>query len=368
MKIHESNSILIEMNTIPNARHVYESITNPDVTTNPENVFFLSSQIIPKVRGPRIDKIKQKLERSQPIILVSTQVIEAGVDFDFNVVIRDLGPIDSIVQAAGRCNRNGNRNAIESPFYVYRVVNEQGYEFARKVYKPVSIDIANSLIDRENINLIDLVGSYYQEITKKRSQKESDEINSAIPKLNYEVPPYKREWLPLYEPLGKLASRVLKEGGSLVMSAGHHALPQIFDYMKNSGLKYWWPIVVVKHNGSPRLLQNQHVYVMWKPLLWFVKGNRLRTFDSIGDLIDSQPPRKVLHDTGQSPVDAEYVISKLTIQDDVVFDPLMGAAARTGIAALRLKRRFIGSEKDKDTFALAKAIIDRELSYIGATQ
>src|SRR5215510_1952830 len=46
----------------------------------------------------------------------------------------------------------------------------------------------------------------------------------------------------------KLASRVLKEGGSLVMSAGYYALPEIFDYMKNSGLKYWWAIVVVKNN------------------------------------------------------------------------------------------------------------------------
>jgi DNA modification methylase len=61
---------------------------------------------------------------------------------------------------------------------------------------------------------------------------------------------------------------------------------------------------------------------------------------------------------------AEHVISKLTVQDDIVFDPLMGAAT-TGIAALRLKRRFIGTEKDKDTFVMAKATIDRELSYLG---
>ena len=75
--------------------------------------------------------------------------------------------------------------------------------------------------------------------------------------LIFTDPPCNRKWLPLHKPLGKLASRVLKEGGSLVMSAGHYALPQIFE---NSGLKYWWAIVaVVKHNGSPRLLQNQRV-------------------------------------------------------------------------------------------------------------
>jgi hypothetical protein len=104
----------------------------------------------------------------------------------------------------------------------------------------------------------------------------------------------------MYEPLGKLASRVLKEGGSLVMYAGHYALPQIFDYMKNSGLKYWWEMVV-KHNGSSRLLQYQRVYVMWKPLLWFVKGNSLRVLDSIADVIESQPPSKALHGWEQSP-------------------------------------------------------------------
>jgi DNA modification methylase len=82
------------------------------------------------------------------------------------------------------------------------------------------------------------------------------------------------------------------------------------------------------------------------------------------DLIDSQSPRKALDDWEQSPVEAEHVISKLTVQDDVVFDPLMGAAI-TGIAALRSKRRFVGIETDKDTFVMAKAMIDRELSHLG---
>jgi ParB-like chromosome segregation protein Spo0J len=182
--------------------------------------------------------------------------------------------------------------------------------------------------------------------------------------LIFTDPPYHKEWLPKYEPLGKLACRVLKQGGSLVMYAGHYALPQIFDYMKNSGLKYWWEMVV-KHNGSSRLLQYQRVYVMWTPLLWFVKGNSLRVSDSIADVIESQPPSKSLHSWEQSPTEAEHIISKLTIQDDVVFDPLMGAAT-TGIAALRLKRRFIGIEKEPETFILAKGRIDLELSSIGS--
>ncbi len=104
---------------------------------------------------------------------------------------------------------------------------------------------------------------------------------------------------------------------------------------------------------------------MWKPLLWFVKGISLRVLDSIADLIESQPPSKALHKWEQSPVEAEHFISKLTIQDDVVFDPLMGRAT-TAIAALRLKRRFIGIEKEQDTFIVAKGRVDLEISYIGS--
>ncbi len=104
--------------------------------------------------------------------------------------------------------------------------------------------------------------------------------------LIFTDPPYDKEWLPSYEPLGKLACRVLKEGGSLVMYAGHYALPQIFDYMKNSGLKYWWEIVV-KHYGSPRLLQYQRVYVMWKPLLWFGRHSKAFVIEDITNNIDT---------------------------------------------------------------------------------
>jgi CRISPR-associated endonuclease/helicase Cas3 len=106
------------------------------------NLFFLSSQIIPKHRRPRIDQIKASLERKVPVVLVTTQVIEAGVDLDFGIAVRDIGPIDSIVQTAGRCNRNGHRKDIDSPFFLYRIVDDQNQEYAKRVYGRVAIDIS----------------------------------------------------------------------------------------------------------------------------------------------------------------------------------------------------------------------------------
>ena len=69
----------------------------------------LSSSMCAQQRLALIDRIREHLRSGQPCRVVSTQLIEAGVDVDFPVVWRALGPLDSIVQVAGRCNREGRR-------------------------------------------------------------------------------------------------------------------------------------------------------------------------------------------------------------------------------------------------------------------
>lgn len=72
-----------------------------------ESVFHLSSAMCPAHRLDRINIIKDRLKNGNPCWVISTQLIEAGVDIDFPVVFRAMGPLDSIVQSAGRCNREG---------------------------------------------------------------------------------------------------------------------------------------------------------------------------------------------------------------------------------------------------------------------
>lgn len=73
-------------------------------------LYQLSTNMCPQHRLDIIKEIKEQLKEDVPLICVSTQLIEAGVDVDFEQVIRSYAGIDSIVQASGRCNREGKRD------------------------------------------------------------------------------------------------------------------------------------------------------------------------------------------------------------------------------------------------------------------
>jgi site-specific DNA-methyltransferase (adenine-specific) len=171
--------------------------------------------------------------------------------------------------------------------------------------------------------------------------------NNSIP-LIFTDPPYDKKSLYLYGELAKVAARILKPGGSLVTYSGGYYKPEVFEQMSNHGLKFWWDIAI-KHTGTIPFSDARKVYIRWKSLLWYVKGDEIdATFPLriIDDLIESKPPDKAAHELSQSPTEAEYIISNLCLENDLVLDPMMGDAT-TGIAALKLKRKFIGIEIDK---------------------
>ena len=191
--------------------------------------------------------------------------------------------------------------------------------------------------------------------------KGKDILDNSID-LIFTDPPYDKPSLPLYRDLGIIAGRVLKKGGSLLTIAGHYALPQIFKFMEEiPGLKYWHILNVI-HSGRPARLFHRHVVVGWKPLLWYVKGQKLRTRDFIRDTIISAQPDKILHEMEQSPIEAEHVISRLTFEgpNEIVLDPFMGSGT-TEKACIKLNRKFIGIEIDPKTFEVAKARLNLAL-------
>lgn len=111
-RLAETEQVLCIVNTRKRARQVYESLPE-------EGRFHLSTLMIPTDREETLNVIRARLRTGQVCRVVSTSLVEAGVDVDFPSVWRELAGLDSILQAAGRCNREGKRSAAESVVHVF---------------------------------------------------------------------------------------------------------------------------------------------------------------------------------------------------------------------------------------------------------
>ena len=119
-----NGSCLAIVNLKSEAKAVYRRLVQMNVDQHVA-IVHLSTSMCGKHRNKRINDVKQLLSSEQPVICVSTQLIEAGVDISFNCVVRALAGLDSILQAAGRCNRNG-KSSTPRPVYVYPIADEKG--------------------------------------------------------------------------------------------------------------------------------------------------------------------------------------------------------------------------------------------------
>ena len=103
-EVERDGSCLVIVNTKAAARRIFE-LARPKLDN--AAIQHLSTDMCPAHRKQALAAVSLRLAQQQPTLCVSTQLIEAGVDVDFRVVIRFLAGLDSIAQAAGRCNRNG---------------------------------------------------------------------------------------------------------------------------------------------------------------------------------------------------------------------------------------------------------------------
>ncbi|MCX5724141.1 MAG: CRISPR-associated helicase Cas3' [Nitrospirae bacterium] len=104
-EVVQSESCLVIVNTKKSAQALYRLCREAAGI----QTFHLSTSMCPAHRKEILDKIRKLLDDKFPVLCVSTQLIEAGVDVDFGAVIRYTAGLDSIAQAAGRCNRNGKQ-------------------------------------------------------------------------------------------------------------------------------------------------------------------------------------------------------------------------------------------------------------------
>ncbi len=116
-RIMDEDRVLCILNTTRHARLLFDAIGHE------KGHFHLSARMCPAHRRLRLWQIRRALDSNQVCRVISTQVVEAGVDIDFPVVLRVLAGLDSITQAAGRCNRNGLL-AEQGKMFVFRSEHE----------------------------------------------------------------------------------------------------------------------------------------------------------------------------------------------------------------------------------------------------
>lgn len=184
IETNTNKSFLFIFNTIAQSQLVYEKIHKQ--FGEERNVIYLSGSILSRRRRQIIQLIKRNIKYKKPQIVISTQVVEAGVDIDLDIVYRDLSPLDSINQSAGRCNRNGVNGKG-----TVKVFNTGKHKY---IYDPTLILSTVSLLKRkENIieekEIFNLNNEYFQEVYKNKTiqSNSSETLIDAIYKLELET-------------------------------------------------------------------------------------------------------------------------------------------------------------------------------------
>lgn len=183
-KIEEkkNKNIIIIVNTIKLSQELFEYINeNKDY----RELVYLSTSIVPKERKKRIEHIKNSLNKK---VVISTQMVEAGVDIDMDVVIRDLAPLDSINQSAGRANRE-DRGEYLGEVYIVKVKG-QNQLMAKYVYKgPILLQSTEEVLKDRNViceeDYKTISEEYFNLLNKNKGSKEFNELNDGIKYLNF---------------------------------------------------------------------------------------------------------------------------------------------------------------------------------------
>lgn len=163
-RLQEHTQVLCIVNSRAFVKEVYEALAGA------EGVYHLSTLMIPKHRRETLTEIRERLTKGLPCRVVSTSLIEAGVDVDFPVVYREEAGLDSILQAAGRCNREGKRNREDSIVTIFHAERKPPRMFAQ----PISV-MQSVLRYQDKINDQETITAYFQKLLYVKGEDALDQ-------------------------------------------------------------------------------------------------------------------------------------------------------------------------------------------------
>lgn len=173
MYVEDHRQILVIVNSRKDAQRLLDEVRGvPDV-------YHLSASLCPVHRQSVLHKIRHRLDRGKSVRLIATQVVEAGVDIDFPLVMRALGPLPSMVQAAGRCNREGR----EDKGTVVLFEPEEGH-LPPKEYRTATATALQLLNEGKDLNDPEIFRTYFRKLYMAIDQDEAS-IQKLRSQFNY---------------------------------------------------------------------------------------------------------------------------------------------------------------------------------------
>lgn len=182
------SSALIVMNTKKQASDVYQALKH-QLSEN-THIFHLSTSMCHAHREDCIHEVMELLEKQKPVVLVSTNLIEAGVDISFPMAIRAMAGMDNIVQLAGRCNRNGELGNEKGNVYILNMRNDPLHALPElKIKKKCTEIFLHEFAkhpERYDSDLLSLssMEKYYTIYNNELSENHKDMIDYALPDIN----------------------------------------------------------------------------------------------------------------------------------------------------------------------------------------
>ncbi len=179
----DESQVLYVFNTIKHATDMYECLV---AMYGSEYCYLITSNLCANDKLVIIEEINKRLHAGLPVYVAATQCIEAGVDFDFPAGAREYAPFDSVVQAAGRVNRNGKSHGR---FLVFLYKDHGRYDYPSEDYKWASDITYDLLKSSSGMNVYDLglMDKYFKQLFQSVNYRDDkQELYDALYDVDYD--------------------------------------------------------------------------------------------------------------------------------------------------------------------------------------
>jgi CRISPR-associated endonuclease/helicase Cas3 len=256
----------------------------------PEGTYHLSALMCGQHRSETIEKIKQKLKDEEPVRVISTQLVEAGVDFDFPVVYRAFAGLDSIAQAAGRCNREGKMLPEFGKVVIFNAPKKAPAGILRKAADTASGILATSPKDPLEYSLFE---QYFKELYWKANSLDKEGIISLLT-------PDQRE-CGIYFRTAAAKFKMIDDSGQKTVLVRYGESEKWIDQLKLSGPERWLMrklqryAVNIRDNDFNRMLQRGSLEAV-QPGIYALTSS-IEYSEQIGLLVDETiyDPEKLIY-------------------------------------------------------------------------